>query len=76
MSVTNPAVSLAARSYLSPEEAVAAIPGMTLTKLAQLRFTGDGPRYFKPTAKTVLYAEADLVEWIESTARTGTAEAS
>lgn len=73
MSATNAATSIAARSYLSPKEVVTAIPGMTIAKLAQLRFTGDGPRYFKPTAKTVLYAEADLVEWIESTVRTGTA---
>lgn len=75
MSVTNPEVSLMARRYLSPKDAAAAIPGMTVAKLSQLRFTATGPRYFKPTPKTVLYAEADLVEWIESTARTGTAEA-
>lgn len=74
MSVTNPAVSLAARNYLSPKEVAAMIPGMTIAKLSQLRFTSSGPRYFKPTPKTVLYAEADLVEWIENSARTGTSE--
>jgi len=47
---------------------------MTRNNLAQLRFKGQGPRYFKPTPRTVLYTEADVVEWIESSARTGTAE--
>jgi hypothetical protein len=75
VSVTNSAVSLAARRYLSPKEVAANIPGMTVAKLSQLRFKGEGPRFFKPTAKTVLYAESDLVDWIESTVRTGTSEA-
>ena len=74
MSVANPNVSLRARRLLSPDEAAECIPGMTVTKLSQLRFTGSGPRYFKPTPKTVVYAEDDLVAWLESTARTGTAE--
>lgn len=60
--------------YRSPEEIAEMIPGMTIAKLSQLRFKGDGPPYYKPTAKTVVYDEAQVIEWLESTARTGTAE--
>lgn len=60
--------------YLSPDEVVDLIPGMTKANLAQLRFTGKGPKYRKPTAKTVLYVESEVAEWIESTARFGTAQ--
>jgi hypothetical protein len=59
--------------YSSPEQVEARIPSMTKGKLAQLRFTGKGPRYFKPTPKTVLYREADVIAWIEDSARYGTA---
>lgn len=49
------------------------IPGMTKANLAQLRFTGKGPRYRKPTPKTVLYVESEVIDWIENSARYGTA---
>jgi hypothetical protein len=61
------------KSYLSPEQVEALVPGMTKGKLAQLRFTGKGPRYRKPTPKTVLYTEAEVIQWIEDSARYGTA---
>lgn len=73
MSITTE-ISLAARSFLSPKEVASLVPGMTVAKLAQLRFKGEGPRYYKPTPKTVIYSEADCLEWLESTVRTGTAE--
>ena len=75
MSATTPAVAHAARRFLSAEDVAELIPGMTTAKLSQLRFKGEGPRYYKPTPKTVVYSEADCFEWLESTARTGTAEA-
>lgn len=60
--------------YRSQEDIAEMIPGMTTAKLAQLRFRGEGPRYYKPTPKTVVYKLEDVEEWMESTARTGTAE--
>jgi len=63
------------REYLTPE-AVQAAYGFTRDHLAQLRFTGKGPRYFKPTPKKVLYLHEDIEEWIEASARVGTAAAS
>ena len=59
--------------YLSPVQVEERFPTFTTGKLAGLRFTGTGPQYFKPTPKTVLYRESDIIEWIENTARFGTA---
>lgn len=60
--------------YRSPEEIAELIPGMTLAKLSQLRANAQGPRYYKLTPKTVVYSIEDVVAWIESTARTSTAQ--
>lgn len=59
--------------YLRPAEAAALVPGLTAGSLAQLRFTGKGPKFLKPTAKTVLYRESDVIAWIEASERTSTA---
>ncbi len=61
-------------TYLTPEQVCVIVPGMTKGNLAQLRFRGTGPRYYKPTPRVVLYAEADIHAWVTSTARTGTAD--
>jgi hypothetical protein len=63
------------REYLTPD-AVQATYGFTRDHLAQLRFTGRGPRYFKPTPKKVLYRHEDIEAWIEASVRVTTAEAS
>jgi hypothetical protein len=62
-----------ADKYLSPEQVCQIIPGMTKGSLAQLRFTGKGPRYRKPTPKTIVYLESEVLGWVECSARTGTA---
>ena len=59
--------------YLTPDQVVDLLPGLSKGQLAQLRFTGNGPRYRKPTPKTVIYVESEVIEWIEATARMGTA---
>lgn len=51
------------------------VPGMTRGRAAQLRYTGKGPRYFKPSGRTILYRKEDVDKWIEDSARTGTANA-
>lgn len=58
--------------YLRPEQ-VEAKYGISKALLARLRFEGKGPRYRKPTPKTVLYRDPDIVAWIEASARQGTA---
>lgn len=60
--------------YLTPEQVCELVPGMTKSNLAQLRFTGRGPKYLKPTARTVVYRELDVIEWLEASERTSTAE--
>lgn len=62
-------------TYLTPKQAADIIPGMTTTNLAQLRFTGKGPKFLKPTARTVVYREADVIEWLEASERISTAAA-
>lgn len=63
------------RTYLSPREVAEMIPGMTTGNLAQLRFKAQGPRYMRPSKKVIVYDLVDVVEWLESTKRSGTAEA-
>ncbi|WP_246132504.1 helix-turn-helix transcriptional regulator [Microbacterium mitrae] len=61
--------------YLTPDQVCDLIPGMTRGGLAQLRFTGKGPVYLKPTARKVVYRESDVIAWLEASERTSTAEA-
>ncbi|MGV8883448.1 MAG: helix-turn-helix transcriptional regulator [Rhodoglobus sp.] len=58
--------------YLTPTDVTERF-GISRAHLAALRFEGKGPRYRKPTPKTILYVEAEVIEWIEASARYGTA---
>lgn len=40
---------------------------MTVTLLQRMRDAGKGPRYAKPSAKTVVYALADVNDYVRST---------
>lgn len=60
--------------YLTPDQVCSLIPGMTKTTLAQLRFKGTGPVFLKPTPRTVVYRERDIIAWVEGSERTSTAE--
>ena len=59
------------KEFIQPE-AVSEITGLSVGALAQLRYTGQGPRFYKPTKRTVLYKRHEVIEWVESTARTRT----
>ena len=59
--------------YLTPKEAADLVPGMTTANLAQMRFKGQGPKFLKPTPRTVVYRERDVIEWLEASERTSTA---
>lgn len=61
--------------YLTPDQVCGLIPGMTKSNLAQLRFTGKGPKFLKPTPRTVVYRESDCIAWLEASERTSTAKA-
>jgi hypothetical protein len=59
--------------YIQPAD-VAELTGLTLTALAGLRCHGTGPRFYKPTPRTVLYKREEVIEWIESSVQTTTKE--
>ena len=56
-----------AEEWLSPEQVCAILPGMTVRKLQPQRDEGHGPRYAKPSPKTVVYARADVDAYVRST---------
>ena len=58
--------------FIRPTE-VAEITGLSVAALAQLRYKGKGPRYYKPTPHSVIYKRADVIAWLESSVQTGTA---
>ncbi|MEQ1730308.1 MAG: hypothetical protein ABL982_18230 [Vicinamibacterales bacterium] len=60
--------------FIQPSE-VSDITGLSVGALAQLRYQGTGPRFYKPTPRTVLYKRSEVVAWIEESARTSTGRA-
>ena len=51
---------------------VGEITGLSVAALAQLRYQGTGPRFYKPTPKTVLYKRSEVIAWVEASAQTRT----
>lgn len=45
---------------------------MTKAAIAQLRYRGVGPRFYRISAKTILYKRSEVVAWMESRACTRT----
>lgn len=58
---------------MSIEDAAAYIP-MTKGQLAQLRYKGCGPKFLKPSPRTVIYRKRDVDAWLNSSVRTTTAD--
>lgn len=55
--------------YLSPAQVCDFVPGLTVANLQELRKTGRGPKYRKPTGehgRVIIYAEADVRAWVEA----------
>lgn len=55
--------------YISDDDVVSRMPGMTKGNLAQLRYTGKGPKFYKPSPRVVLYKWSDVQAWIEGHAQ-------
>lgn len=53
-----------APEWLSPDQVAAIAPGLTKDRLQYLRDNGRGPRYYKPTERTVVYERRDVDDWI------------
>ncbi|MBB3156640.1 molybdenum cofactor biosynthesis enzyme MoaA [Microbacterium proteolyticum] len=62
--------------YLTPDQVLELIPGISKAGLAQLRFKGGGPKFLRPTPRKILYRRADVIAWVEGSERTSTAVAS
>ncbi len=65
--------------YLTPAQVHQRWPFLSIGLLAQLRYLGaaergEGPKFRKPTPRTVIYKEQDIIEWLEASERTSTAE--
>jgi hypothetical protein len=59
-------------TFYSPDQVAEKLPQVTKGQLAQWRFNGTGPRYRK-VGKKILYAESDLIAFLDGAVRTGTA---
>lgn len=57
---------------MRPEEAAAYIP-MDKGQLAQLRYTGNGPKFLKPSTRTVFYRKGDIDDWLDASEQSTTA---
>jgi len=57
-----------------PPMIVTEITGISIAALAQLRHRGQGPRYYKPTARIVLYKRSEVVAWVEASLQKGVKE--
>ncbi|WP_224760451.1 hypothetical protein [Salinibacterium sp. ZJ450] len=60
--------------WLSPDDVVALVPGVTKAQLAQRRYLGLPPAFAKPSRKTVVYAESDVSMWLETSKMTQTGQ--
>ena len=58
---------------LRPPEAAAHL-SVSISYLAKMRLTGQGPRYSKLSPKLVLYSRADLDAWVASRVRASTTD--
>ena len=54
--------------FIAPDT-VSDITGLSKGQLAQLRYHGLGPRYYKPTPRTVRYKRSEVIAWIEDSVR-------
>lgn len=59
--------------FVQPSEVVE-LTGLSLSALAHLRCQGTGPRFYKPTPRTVLYKSEEVMAWLEASAQTKTQE--
>lgn len=54
--------------FITIDEVLALVPCMTRANLATMRHNRVGPRFFKPTARTVLYDKKSVMDWVAQSA--------
>lgn len=55
-------------TFLSPEQVCELVPGLTVVNLKDLRASGKGPAYEKPTGTrghVTVYRRSDVIAWVE-----------
>lgn len=55
-------------AFMSIDDVLALVPGMTRGNLATMRFDRRGPKFYKPTARTVLYDRESVMQWLQDSA--------
>lgn len=51
------------RTYITKEQLVLLLPGLTPYKAQQMRSSGSGPRFLRPTPNTIIYVAEEAVWW-------------
>lgn len=59
---------------LTPEQLCEIIPGTSKQYWATLRFKGQGPKFIKPSPRTVLYRLSTVMSWLDAREFQGNAE--
>lgn len=54
--------------WMSPQQVIKHVPGLTVRHLEYLRGAKRPPRYYKPTERTVIYNVDDIDEWVRGSA--------
>jgi hypothetical protein len=54
--------------FIQPAD-VKEMTGLSIASLAHLRYEGGGPRFYKPTPRSVLYKRSEVIEWLEASAQ-------
>jgi len=54
---------------LAKPEEVGEVMGLTVAELAQMRYTGRGPKYVKVTGRQVRYRWEDVQQWLDERTR-------
>jgi hypothetical protein len=60
-------------TYLSPEQVCEMLPGITKGQLSQWRYLAAGGPPYRKLGKKILYVESQVIDWVEGSARIGTA---
>lgn len=50
--------------WLSPDQVCQRVPGMTVAILEDLRKKRQGPAFYKPSLRTVIYRESEIDAWV------------
>ena len=55
--------TLRRRTYINEAQLLAAVPALPLWRIRDLRFRAVGPRFLKPTHRTVVYILEEALDW-------------